>query len=73
MGYVASLIAPFIVYLANYSKALPLIVLGTVSIVGGLLCLFLPESLNSELPQTMADGEEFGKDQQFWSFPCCGK
>uniref|UniRef100_A0A336K3J5 CSON009535 protein n=1 Tax=Culicoides sonorensis TaxID=179676 RepID=A0A336K3J5_CULSO len=73
MGYVASLIAPFVVYLANFSTSLPLIVLGIVGIVGGLFCLFLPESLNCELPQTMEDGEEFGKDQTFWSFPCCGE
>lgn len=73
MGYVASLIAPFVVYLANFSTSLPLIVLGIVGIAGGLFCLYLPESLNCELPQTMADGEEFGKDQKFWSFPCCGK
>ncbi|XP_063698988.1 carcinine transporter-like isoform X2 [Culicoides brevitarsis] len=72
MGYVASLIAPFVVYLANFSTSLPLIVLGIVGIVGGLFCLYLPESLNCELPQTMEDGEEFGKDQKFWSFPCCG-
>lgn len=72
MGYVASLIAPFVVYLANFSTSLPLIVLGVVGIVGGLFCLFLPESLNCELPQTMVDGEEFGIDQKFWSFPCCG-
>lgn len=73
MGYVASLIAPFVVYLANFDTSLPLIVLGVVGIVGGLFCLYLPESLNCELPQTMEDGEEFGKEQKFWSFPCCGR
>lgn len=73
MGYLASILAPLIVYLANYSKALPLLILGVTGIVGGLFCLFLPESLNCELPQTMEDGEQFGKDQKFWSFPCCGK
>lgn len=73
MGYVASIIAPLVVYLANYSKALPLIILGVCGIVGGLFCLFLPESLNCELPQTLKDGEEFGRHQSFWSFPCCGE
>lgn len=73
MGYVASIIAPLVVYLANYSKALPLLILGVVGIVGGLFCLFLPESLNCELPQTLNDGEDFGRHQEFWSFPCCGR
>ncbi|KMY97849.1 organic cation transporter protein [Drosophila simulans] len=73
MGYVASIIAPFVVYLANISQALPLIILGILGIIGGLLALLLPETLNHVLPQTLSDGEEFGRGQSIWDFPCLAK
>lgn len=73
MGYVASIIAPFIVYLANFSPEIPLILLGLIGIVGGILSLLLPETLDQVLPQTLGDGEDFGRNQRFWSFPCCGR
>ncbi|KAI8040535.1 beta-alanine transporter [Drosophila gunungcola] len=73
MGYVASIIAPFVVYLANISQALPLIILGILGIIGGLLSLLLPETLNHVLPQTLSDGEEFGRGQSIWDFPCLAK
>ncbi|CAB3257392.1 unnamed protein product [Arctia plantaginis] len=70
MGYVASIVAPFVVYLANISQDLPLLILGILGIVGGLLCLFLPETMDTEMPLTLADGEDFGKNQRFWDIPC---
>jgi hypothetical protein len=48
--------------------ALPLVILGVVSVVGGLSGLRLPETLHHSLPQTVEEGEEFGKD---WSFAEC--
>lgn len=73
MGYVASILAPFVVYLSHITKELPLIVLGVLGICGGFLSLFLPETLNHELPQSLSDGEEFGRGQGMWDFPCCTK
>lgn len=70
MGYVASIIAPFVVYLSVISPDLPLLILGVFGVIGGVLCLFLPETLDHELPQTLKDGEEFGRDQKMWDFPC---
>ncbi|CAB0003962.1 unnamed protein product [Nesidiocoris tenuis] len=70
MGYVASIISPFVVHLATINTNLPLIVLGIVGMFGGLLSLYLPETMDKELPQTLRDGEEFGKDQKMWHFPC---
>ncbi|KZC09853.1 Organic cation transporter protein [Dufourea novaeangliae] len=73
MGYVASILAPFVVYLAIVSPVLPLLVLGVIGIAGGLVTLFLPETLDKDLPQTLQDGENFGKDQKMWDFPCIGR
>ncbi|XP_065369296.1 organic cation transporter protein-like [Calliphora vicina] len=69
MGYVSTIIAPFVVYLSNISPVLPLIILGCLGVVGGLLCLFLPETMDKDLPKTLQDGEEFGLEQKFWDFP----
>jgi OCT family organic cation transporter-like MFS transporter 13 len=73
MGYVASIVAPFVVYLANISVDLPLLILGVLGIAGGILALFLPETLDQELPQTLQDGENFGIGQKIWDFPCIKK
>lgn len=41
---------------------LPLIIMGSISVIGGLTSLRLPETLHYRLPQTIEEGEEFGKD-----------
>ncbi|XP_014262339.1 carcinine transporter [Cimex lectularius] len=73
MGYVASIVSPFVVYLAHIDVNLPLFVLGAVGIFGGLLSMYLPETMDKELPQTLKDGEEFGKGQTMWDMPCVSK
>ncbi|XP_076765735.1 organic cation transporter protein-like isoform X1 [Xylocopa sonorina] len=73
MGYVASILSPFVVYLDVVSSILPLLVLGILGIMSGLLTLFLPETLDKDLPQTLQDGEDFGKNQKMWDAPCIGR
>lgn len=49
---------------------LPSLVLGTLSLMGAGLCLFLPETLNRTLPTTLEDGERFGEGEKFYHFAC---
>lgn len=72
MGFVAMLLSPPIIYMSNLSISLMLNTLGALGILGGLMTLFLPETLHQDLPQTLSDGNLFGKDQRLWHFPCCG-
>lgn len=58
---VGGILAPYINLLSDVWKPLPMIVFGVMAFAGGLLSLFLPETLNKELPETIEDGERFGK------------
>lgn len=40
---------------------LPPVIFGIGPIIGAALCLLLPETMNCELPETIEDGENFGK------------
>ena len=64
---------PYIVHLAVYSRVLPLIIMGTLSVAGALTSIFLPETLNIHLPQTIEEGELFGADFKLWSCPTLPK
>lgn len=55
---------------ADVHPSLPLLVLGFLSFVDAFLTLTLPETLNQELPETLQEGNDFGKDQSFWWIPC---
>ncbi|XP_053613138.1 carcinine transporter [Plodia interpunctella] len=68
IGGLGLIIIPFINYLGSSNLILPLVVMGAVSVVGGLTALRLPETLHSSLPQTAEEGEEFGKN---WTYKDC--
>ncbi|XP_026734613.1 organic cation transporter protein-like [Trichoplusia ni] len=69
-GYVATILTPYIVYMATIAREIPLLILGCLGIFGGCLSLFLPESMGKDMPQTILDGENYGLGQKFWDFPC---
>lgn len=61
MARVGGILAPYINVLSDIWKPFPLIIFGILAFVGGLLSLFLPETLNKKLPETIEEGERFGK------------
>ncbi|KAJ8682745.1 hypothetical protein QAD02_018537 [Eretmocerus hayati] len=58
---VGGVLAPYILYLTEFWPPLPFLILGCCSLLGGCLALMLPETLNKKLPETIQDGEVFGK------------
>lgn len=61
---VGGILAPYINLLSDVWKPFPMIIFGVMAFIGGLLSLFLPETLNKSLPETIEDGENFGKKGQ---------
>jgi len=58
---VGGILAPYLKLLGEIWRPLPLIICGALSLTAGLLSLLLPETLNKPMPETIEDGENFGK------------
>ncbi|KAK1343276.1 hypothetical protein QTO34_016054, partial [Cnephaeus nilssonii] len=61
---VGSIIAPYFVYLGAYNRALPYILMGSLTILIGIITLFFPESFGMTLPESL---EEMQKVKWFRS------
>ncbi|KAL1512614.1 hypothetical protein ABEB36_002177 [Hypothenemus hampei] len=73
-AYIAGIgliLIPFVTYLGSDVLVLPIIIMGLISIFGGLCGLRLPETLHHRLPQTLEEGEEFGKHFTWSDFLQC--
>lgn len=73
MGHCATFFVPFILYLSTFGTTLPYMVLGGLSVLGGFMCLLLPETASENLPESVADAELFGQDQPFHHVPILAK
>lgn len=63
---IGGMAAPYIADLSkmvpgNFGRALSLVTFGTFTIAAGFLALFLPETLNRQLPESIEDAEHFGR------------
>ncbi|CAH1799083.1 unnamed protein product [Owenia fusiformis] len=67
---VAGIISAYVGLLGDVNRVLPYLVLGIVSLISGVLVLFLPETRGMSLPETIEEGEQFGQGQRF--FACTG-
>ncbi|KAH0947083.1 hypothetical protein HN011_010246 [Eciton burchellii] len=61
---IGGVIAPYINHLSEIWMPLPLVIFGSCALFGGLMSLLLPETLNKKLPESIRDGELFGKKQK---------
>ena len=52
---VGAIVSPYIAALGATSMWIPMGVFGGSTVISGLLCLFLPETLGKELPNTIAE------------------
>ena len=67
LGGIGLTFIPFINYLGHQWLVLPIVTMGVFSIAGGVVTLKLPETLGVKLPQTLEEGEHFGKDFNGWT------
>lgn len=61
LGSAGNFLSPVVVMLAIYARYLPLLVFGAVSALAAAAMVFLPETLDRCLPETLEDGEELAK------------
>ncbi|KAH1029212.1 hypothetical protein HUJ05_002490 [Dendroctonus ponderosae] len=54
-------LTPLIILFDSFDPKLPSTIFAVISLISGLLTLFLPETLNKDMPQTIEDGENFGQ------------
>ncbi|XP_060081314.1 organic cation transporter protein-like [Ylistrum balloti] len=63
--WMGTVVAAYIVKSGNFidgrfGRVFPMVVFGVVSVVAALLALFLPETMDQDLPETIGDGIRFG-------------
>ncbi|KAL9888582.1 organic cation transporter protein isoform 1-T7 [Glossina fuscipes fuscipes] len=68
VGYAFTFFSTYILYMRHYFFPLPEIILGFISLLGAALCLLLPETLHRTLPNSLEDGENFGKNDRWYTF-----
>uniref|UniRef100_A0A1B0C9K9 Major facilitator superfamily (MFS) profile domain-containing protein n=1 Tax=Lutzomyia longipalpis TaxID=7200 RepID=A0A1B0C9K9_LUTLO len=60
-------LTPLITLLDSFDPTVPAIIFGVVALLSGFWTLFLPETMNQPMPQSIQDGETFGKGDTFFT------
>ncbi|CAH0553689.1 unnamed protein product [Brassicogethes aeneus] len=69
-GRIGSILAPQVPLLARISKSLPLFIFAILAGTSGVLSLYLPETLNTKLPETVEEAVNIGKTKDL-NFSSC--
>ncbi|XP_071800949.1 organic cation transporter protein-like [Asterias amurensis] len=63
---IGSIASPYVLYLGDVTFfQFPFLVFGSFALLAGVSTLLLPDTLGAKLPQTMEEGEAFGKNMTF--------
>ncbi|KAL2102558.1 hypothetical protein ACEWY4_001726 [Coilia grayii] len=62
---IGSIVSPFIIYLGNYYRYLPYLLIGTLAVFSGLLCFVLPETFGRVLPETITEMQTVRRASSF--------
>lgn len=68
----AGAFTPLITLLDSFDPKIPAIVFGVVSLVSGLWVMMLPETNGQSMPESIEDGESFGKGDTCFT-TCLGR
>lgn len=60
-------LTPLISLLDSFDPKVPAVIFGTISLASGLWVLLLPETMNQPMPESLKDGENFGKGDTFFT------
>lgn len=63
---------PMIMLLDSFDPRIPAVVFGCLALISGFLALYLPETLDQPMPQSLEDGEKFGIGDTCFT-TCLGK
>lgn len=66
-------LTPLITLLDSFDPTIPAITFGVIALLSGSWVLFLPETNNQPMPESIADGESFGKGDTCFSMCFGGK
>lgn len=60
-------LTPMIMLLDSFNPKVPATVFGFIALLAGFLALYLPETVNQPMPESLEDGENFGKGDTCFS------
>lgn len=60
-------LTPLIVLLDSFDPKIPAVIFGVLSLISGVWVLLLPETMGQPMPESIADGELFGKGDTAFS------
>lgn len=65
-------LTPLITLLDSFDPKIPAVVFGIIALLSGFWVMFLPETMNKPMPESLDDGENFGKGDT-WFAQCAGR
>lgn len=61
---IGGIAAPYLIFMSQFWKPAPFLIFGVAALLGGVLSTLLPETYNTQLPETLDDGERLGKNTE---------